>query len=101
VAAHLGLEELAGGETHGLSEVLQCLADLNTLLLHQVILDILELHQHLLGVHLALLQLGVPVLLDSLQMGKQGYFLVLLQHFLPLLYSVGNLLHLGLLLLLL
>ena len=89
------------GEAHGLSKVLQGLFDLHTLFLDQIVLHVFKFHQHFLGVDLPLLQLLVSIFLDSLQMGQQCYFLVLLQGLFSLAHTISDVYRLFLLLLML
>lgn len=73
-------EQLPGGQTHGFSQILQGLTDLDTLLLDKIVLDILQLDEHLLGINLSLLQLFVSIFLYSFEMREQRYLLMLLEN---------------------
>ena len=97
----LAVPEQPRGQAHGFPQILQRLLDFDALLLDQVVLHILEFHKHFLRVGLPLLQLLVPVFLDTFQVCQQCDFLVLLQCLLSLLDPPSNVDRLLLLLLLL
>jgi hypothetical protein len=63
-------KQLSRGQAHCLSEIFQRLADLYTLLLNKIVLNILELYKHLLRINLSLLQLLISIFFYPLQMSK-------------------------------
>ena len=60
------LKQLPRSQAHRLPQVLQRLLYLHALLLHDVVLDVLQLYQHFLRVDLPLFHLVVSILLYSL-----------------------------------